>query len=482
MPSTSCSASCPPRHATPRSPDRPTDGVRARRVAHALGLTLTGWQTAGLDVAGELDVDRHGRPTGRMAYPVVVWIVPRRAGKSIATLVALLARATGTPRARCWYAPHRREVGSALWRDEWFPILEGSRLAPLFHVRRSNGSETITVRRLSSTIRLFAPDGQALRSQNADLVAVDEAREFELAVGERLEAAVRPAQARRPARQLWIVSSAGGPDSTWLARYRDLGRAAAAAGDRDGIAYLEYAAPDDLPWDHPDTWRAGHPALADGSIPVESLAADAATMDPAQFQTEYLGWWRAAAARSIDLAGWAGCEVTGSTMPAGVPWWITADVAPDRTRAAVAVAAPAGDRVHAEVVAAGPGTSWVASSILELAGRAHRVRLDAYGPAGNLIAELAPRLRDRLEVAGTTDVARACAQLHDLVTAGRLRHRAQPELDTAVESAVARRHGDGWLWDRRTTAPELLAVTLAADAAARPAPIGVPEVIVGRPR
>lgn len=449
-------------------------------MAATLGLRLTGWQAAGLDVAGELDVDRHGRPTGRKAYPVVVWIVPRRAGKSVAALVALLAKATSAPMVRTWYAPHRREVGAALWRDEWFPLVEASRLAPLIGIRRSNGSETMTVRRIGSTVRLFAPDGQALRSQNADLVVVDEAREFAAALGERLEAAVRPAQARRPGRQLWIVSSAGGPDSAWLARYRDLGRAAVAAGERSGIGYLEYAAPDDAPWDDPATWRAGHPALADGSIGVAELAADAATMDPAQFQTEYLGWWHAPAARAVDLAGWAGCADAAATMPAA-GWWVSADVAPDRTRAAVAVAAPAGDRVHVEVVAAGSGTSWVAGHLLELAGRAGRVRLDAYGPAGNLVAELQPRLRDRLEVAGTADVARACAQLHDLVTAGRLRHRAQHELDQVVEGAVARRHGDAWLWDRRVTGPELLAVSLAADAAARPRPTGRPQVAVSGP-
>jgi hypothetical protein len=118
--------------------------------------------------------------------------------------------------------------------------------------------------------------------------------------------------------------------------------------------------------------------------------------------------------------------------------------------------------------------------VLELAGPGDRIRLDSYGPAGNLVAELAPRLGARLEVAGTADVARACAQLHDLVDAGRLSHRAQPELDDVVAAAVARRHGDAWLWDRRTTGPELLAVTLAADAASRPGPAGRPTLATSR--
>lgn len=473
MASTTCSVSCPPRWATPRTPDRPTDGHRDANVARALGLTLAPWQRSALEVAGELHTDR-GQPTGRMMYPVVVWIVPRRAGKSVAAFVRLLSKATTGPRVRCWYTPHRREVGSALWRDEWFPLLEQSRLHQLAHVRRSNGSETITIKRLASTVRLFAPDGQALRSQNADLVVVDEAREFDAYNGDRLEAAVRPAQARRRGRQLWIVSSAGGPESAWLARYRDLGRAGT-----DGVCYLEYAAPEDLPWDDPATWMLGHPSLADGSVDVDTLAADAATMDPTLFQTEYLGWWRMDTARGIDLSGWARCGEAGSTMPAARRW-IAADIATDRSTAAVAVAATDGDRVHVEVVAAGAGTAWVARHVLDLAGRGTRVRLDAYGPAGNLVAELSPKLRDRLEVANTGDVARACGTMHDLVSAGRLRHREQPELDAAVAGAVARRHGDAWLWDRRVTDPALLAATLAAEAAARPTATAKPTLVVAK--
>ena len=104
MPSTISSVSCPPRWATPRTPDRPTDGHRDRRVAAALGLTLAPWQQSALDVAGELHTDR-GVATGRMMYPVVVWIVPRRAGKSVAAFVRLLSKATTGPRVQVLVHP-----------------------------------------------------------------------------------------------------------------------------------------------------------------------------------------------------------------------------------------------------------------------------------------------------------------------------------------------------------------------------------------
>lgn len=440
-------------------------------MAKALGVPLTPWQAAALDVA----LERDGR---RMAYPVVVWIVPRRAGKSIAALAALLSRAVSGPRHRAWYASHRREVGAAMWRDEWFPLVETSKVAPLVVCRKSNGSETMTVRKLGSTVRLFAPDGQALRSQNADLVVVDEALAFDTLAGERLEGAIRPAMARRPLRQLWIVSSAGVDEvsSPWLARYRKLGHEAVAAGERGGLCFLEYAAPPDLPWDDPATWRAGHPAVADGSIDVEALAADLdGGMSPRQFQSEYLGWWHEVTERGVDLARWNELAEPASTMPA-TGRWIAAEVSADRSRAAIAVAARSGDRTHVEVVQADAGTGWVADAVLRLAERHAKVRVDAYGPAANLIPDLA-KLGDRLSVVGTSDVARACAQVHDLVSSGRLRHRGQPELDAVVIEATARKLGDAWLWDRRTTGPELLAATLAADAASHDTPPQAPGFI-----
>ena len=184
-----------------------------------LGRPFIPWQAQVDDVAGEYLPE-----TGRMAYPIVVVVVPRRAGKTVAVLARTLAKCLHIRHARCWYAAHRREVGAALWRDEWYPLIRDG-LGNRANLRYANGSETIDVLpgRLDSTIRLFAPSGEALRSQDADLVTVDEAREFTLDAGATLEAAVRPAQLTRPGRQLFIVSSAGDTLSAWLSRYRELG-------------------------------------------------------------------------------------------------------------------------------------------------------------------------------------------------------------------------------------------------------------------
>lgn len=433
-------------------------------------MHLHRWQLDALDVAGEYDP-----VSGRYHYPIVVWVVPRRAGKSMAALTGLVARAAGGRGRRAWYTAHRREIAAALWRDDWYPILEASALAPTLQLRRSNGSETIAFPRLSSRVRLFAPDGKALRSQNADLVVVDEAREFTPEVGGALEAAVRPAQLTRPGRQLWLMSSAGRAPAEWLRRYRDLGRAAVDAGERSGICYLEYAAPPDLDPYAPATWWAAHPSLG-LHVDIEALEADAATMDPVDWGCEYLGWWEDpadTAEHPVDAEQWDRSGGPHHALARTGPWHLAVDIDLDRGHAALAAATATERTVTVELVAAGPGVEWLLPTVAELNSRrpAASCTVDSFGPAGNLAPDLTRMLGARCRVAGTVEVARACATLVDLVASGRLQHRHQVELDTSILTSTARPYGDGgWLWRRRHTtgtAPAV-AATLAAAAAAQP--------------
>ena len=473
---------CAPLYATPRTVDRPTIGnVGVNLGRRLLGRPLDDWQRSLMLTAGELD-------GARLAYPTVVLIVPRRAGKTLAALLAELGLVVAGPGRRGWYTLHRREIGAALWRDEWFPMLEASRLADprgLLGLRRSNGSESVTVRRRGSTLRLFAPSGEALRSQNADIVVVDEAREFTAAQGDTLEAAVRPAQARRQLRQLWVISSAPGPaaPATWLRRYRDRGRAAVDAGERTGTLYVEFAAPPDLPYDDPATWALGHPGIAAGHVDPAALLPDLAALDPATFAAEYLGWWAPEHDQTggVDLEQWA--RLAGDRRLDDLTGWrVSVDCTRDRSRAAVAVAAPTGPGAcHVEVVAEGPGASWAVGAALDLLARRRDARavVDGYGPAGNLAVELATRAPGRVDTLATADAARSYATLLDLISDGRISHRGQPEVAAALVDAVARRYGDALLWDRHVTPPAVCALTWATAAAARPASL-VPIVASSR--
>ena len=75
-----------PRYATARDPARPSTGRRVARVAAALGRPLLPHQRQIVDVAGELD------EAGRPVYGEVAVVMPRRGGKTVTVLAALLER------------------------------------------------------------------------------------------------------------------------------------------------------------------------------------------------------------------------------------------------------------------------------------------------------------------------------------------------------------------------------------------------------
>jgi hypothetical protein len=70
----------------------------------------------------------------------------------------------------------------------------------------------------------------------------------------------------------------------------DAGRAVAASGMTDGLAYFEWSAPDDAEPGDPETWRGCMPALG-RTVDERTIAADMAAMAPAQFRRAYLNQW-----------------------------------------------------------------------------------------------------------------------------------------------------------------------------------------------
>jgi hypothetical protein len=419
------------------------------------------WQAELADVAGELDV-----AAGAMAYPFVVVVVPRRAGKTLLALATAAQRASISQPAvgpvRAWYTAHKREAAAMVFRDEWCPMLDRLAARGYVKVRRSQGSEGFTVQRTGGRVQLFPPTANALHAQNCDLAVIDEAWAFDLATGEAVEAGVRPAQLTRPLRQTWIVTAGGTAESTYLDRWMTLGR-----DDAPGVCYVEWSADGDAPgYDpyDPATITAAHPAVGH-TVTVDAILADAATMDRASFERAYLNVWPrpSGAGGALDVVRWAGCAAPDLAPLEPLAFGVEVD--PDRTWAAVAVAGAAGDRLAVELVEVRPGTGWVAGRVGELLARhGGTVALDPSGPAGALLpyldaAGVAP---PTLLLCGPRDYAQACGALYDDVQAGRVAHRAQVELDAAVAGVVRRPIAGAWGWHRTTATTPLGAVTLAA--------------------
>ena len=446
------STTCSPAWHTRRTPDRPTDGALVAGFAELLGRPLIPWQRQLADVAGER------RDDGRLAYRIVVVIVPRRAGKTLLMLTEALKATARTRLARALYIVHRRETGSAMVRDDWFPMLEQSPLSRRIQIRRANGSEAFAWKGRGSTMRLMPPDGGAARSFASDLVMIDEAREYTPDQGVEFEAGIWPTQATTDG-QIWLVSNAGNASATWLAKYRDLGRAAVEGGQTDGVCFVEYAMPDGMDPDDPASWWYAHPGLGH-HVRQEVLEQDHQLMDRDTFATEYLGLWPSTVDDGDLVGAWAKTIDDGAKPGSEVVFAVETSI--DRDRTWIVAAGLDGDRVCVELVDDRPHGTWVASRLAQLC-ESHNplaVTWDRGGP----VAALTPTFDYGAAEAplGTRDVAAACGWLLDSATSRGLVHRDDPVMSAAAAAAARRPAGGAWIYDRRHPAVgPILAAALA---------------------
>lgn len=431
----------------------------------SLGLVPMPWQRAFLDVAGELTDDGQA-----MRYPYVVVDVPRRAGKTAGTLASLLQRMTTGPRRSLFYTAQQRADAALLFRKDWTPLLRASPLSRLFTIRASNGSEAITLPVLGSSLTLFAPGPHAIHSQDADVAVVDEAWTRTTEQGDALEAAIQPAQATRPYRQLWIVSAGGTHESTWLRRWIDLGEAGT-----PGVALIRYAAGPDDDVEDPSLVERVHPALGH-TMTLDTLLRIRSTMPRPEYDRAFLGRWTTpdAAPAAIPPESWR-AQLDADARP-GDPVTFGLAVAVDGRSAAIGAAGryvdPDGvERIAVEVVEAAPGTGWVPGAWRAIRARTRgRLRVDPLSPAAPVVEALR-RARLPVDPLTTGEYVTACAALVDDVVEGRVVHRGQPALDDAAATAGSRNVGDRWVWDRRGEGGvELVEAITVAAAGARRAP------------
>jgi hypothetical protein len=441
---------------TPRTPDRQTTGALAAKWARLLGRELQDWQRDVLDVAGELDP-----ATGRFAYNRVVLLAPRRAGKSLLTLTLGLATCS-QPRRRAFYIAAHAQNAARMWRDDWFAQLASRNLGGVVEITRGNGTEAMTLRG-GGTFRLVAASGAAIRGAATNLVVIDEAREISPDTGDDLEAAAFPTLATGAGGQAWIVSTAGDTDATWLARWRDLGRAAVADDRRHGTCFVEYAAPPGADPDDEATWLAAHPGLASGNVHLEIVRADREVMSADTFAAEYLGLWPEALVDSTLLDAWQAADAAGPVdLGDGLVLAVELDEA--REIAVIVAVAGAGDgRIGIELLEHRPHGPWLGRRIAELVDRwaPAAVCYDQSGPAAALAPDLA-EVSTAVVGLNTRETAAAAGLLYDRILAGGVAHNGDPLLDAAVRAARRRRVGGSWLFDRRQPgAGPLIAAALA---------------------
>lgn len=391
-----------------------------------------------------------------MAYRTVVVTVPRQNGKT-SLLWALLA---------WWSLAHQKhnivataQTGTEAyekWRD--YVALVSTQPATANHVadvRYANGSEMLTWT-TGTRHRVRAPTARAGHGLTLDLALIDEAWALR---DEAVLQSFRPAMVTRPDAQLWIVSTAGTLDSVLLRRHVELGRQAAAAQSRSGVAYFEWSAPDDVDADDPRALRLAMPALG-LTITEEVATADRATMTRGEYERAYLNRWTDALETVIPLNLWA--LVLEPEATPEVPVWLAFDVSPERDYGAIVAAGWWANRVAVEVVDHRVGVEWMVPRLNELLGR-HEVTglvMDGTGPG----ASLADDLNETPVAMKYAEVQRACGSFFDSITSQTLAVRPHEGLTGAVRAAARIGAGDTWRWGRRRSAGDittLMAATMA---------------------
>jgi len=428
---------------------------------------LNPWQRDAFDVMFEVDDD------GRLHYDVAILLVPRRAGKTVIDLSALVHRAQAFDRAQRSISTMQSGIASReMFKNTWVPTLERSAFGGLFkptfqisheELRWGNGSLHVVT----------APTEKAGVGGDFDLWVCDEAWAHR---DNTLEGAILPTQATRVQPQTLVTSMAGDDSSGYLLAKRDMGRALVESGRDSRTCYIEYAAPEGADPMDPATWWATHPALG-FTISEARLRSYAESMEEASFAKEFLGIWpRGTAAAPIPLALWDACADPATL--ANDPVSFAVDVTPDRAWSAIAVAGRRPDGLlHLEVVDHRPGTGWVVARLEQLRRdwKPAEIAADFNGPAGSLKADMEAANID-VRAVTPTEHAQACGRLYDEVVTGQVRHRGQLMLAKALDEATKRPLGDGgWAWSRKSSAVDicpLVAVTLAGwavDSAKAPA-------------
>lgn len=247
-------------------------------------------------------------------------------------------------------------------------------------------------------------------------------------------------------------------------------------GERaERLAYFEWSlncdSPDSVTAEiagDPESWAQTNPGLGI-RIDQEYVAAEYDALDDRSFAVERL-----------SVGDWPPTSMFGASV-IGVDQWrrltdresrpgrvcFALDVTPDRAWASVAaVGGRDDDLLHVELVERRRGTSWVPQRVVELMTKHENVGsvvIDGRGPAASLIDEI-QGLGVEVLTASAADQAAACGMFYDRVVEQGLRHRGQPELESAVRGGTSRPLGDAWAWSRKTSAADispLVAATLA---------------------
>jgi len=457
-PSRAFSPSPQPRLGTKRT-SRRTRANEAAAVAEVVGRPLLPWQTTALEVGLETT------DTGAWAYRDVAVAVARQNGKTGGILETRILTGLLLWGERVLHSAQNRELP----RESFLAIADTletrfpGRLAA--RPRRANGQETVRMGN-GGSYRIIAPRPDAPRGHVADLIVIDEVREYR---DTAFVSAILPTLNTSQNPQVWWASNAGDPDSVVLNGLRQRGL------DTDPtLAWLEWSADPALADDDPQAWSQANPSLGT-LIDVDRIAHLHATLTPEAFQTEVLcRWVEVSGTRAVPSVLWESARDPAIEGPSTKPV-VSIDIDPDRAAVAISVAWSLPDgRIGTDLA-------------LYRTGNLDNLEADVTRELSHLAPSVigfdpwtTQALADHLTATGwlTYPVTgrawvSACQTLLDLLTTDRLRHPGREVLDVQLAHAARRETTEGRWWISRGSEP-IPAVTATARAvhlAARPRPL-----------
>lgn len=446
----------------------PTPGARHQlpglaRTARLLGVPLMPWQRQVARVATER------RPDGRWRYRTVVVTVPRQSGKTTLVQALQVHRAITRPeRLAAYYTAQTGKDASAKWA-ELVERIDSTPLAGLLpNPRLSAGNQALMFPN-GSSLHPFPPKPTSLHGKTTPLVIIDEAFAHDTEAGSLLEGAVKPAQLTLPDKQLWIISTAGSAESTWLRSWVDQGRAS--IGDPEAnLAYFEWSLADGLnPYD-PANWWSFHPALG-LTITEDSLADDAKGTPPGEWERGYCNRWVEAEAPIMDLTQFDGLAAEPEWLPRpaeDATLAITYAAANDRSEAVVQLSWMAEERAITTTLRAGQGLGWVPESVSLALTQYPTAVVGAHddGPTRQITDWIRRDAIAQPAIITGHDWPTACSTWLWRANTGQLAHDGSPSLRAAVQAVATRPSGAGWVFSEQHS-PSSIAALMASAAGVR---------------
>lgn len=443
--------------APPALATMPTPGARhelrqIELIARVLGVPLMPWQRYVARVASE----KHPDNPERYRYRTIVLTVPRQSGKTTLMRAILTQRALMNARRKAFYTAQTGKDATARWKD-LIAQIEDSFLGEYTDTRMAQGSQSLTFDN-GSYINPFAPTPKSLHGYTPDDVHLDEIFEWSEEQGEMLMGAVKPAQQTRVGRQLWLVSTMGTEDSTFLNNWLAKGREA--VGDPSSeIAYFEWSLEPGLDAYDSDNWDF-HPALGH-TITKDDLAEATTAHSDGEWNRAYMNRITKTVNKWIDDSTLD--DVTGEvTAPDSMnDVHLAWEVDPkDGGGAGIVAAWKHADKIHAKIWMLQPERGWIVDAAKDaLTMRPGSIKYDNTAMnrhyAGNMESSL-------IEPLATADYVTACMMLLEKIKTGEVVLEQSEIMREQLQRVVTKPLGEGWAISRKLSSGDVsLAVALA---------------------